>query len=86
MIEVDVVLLPDRATRRGRVDPAASIESAKKGILKLAKPGEDPALYDLFVVPRNRNPALSAIGVAPDDLIIISPREDLQPSFEWADD
>ena len=81
VIVVDVIVLPDRTPRKGRIDPSATLESAKKGILQKANPEANPADYDIAVIPRHRNPPLSTIGIAANDLIIISPRDELGPEL-----
>jgi hypothetical protein len=85
--DVDIMVWPDRQIRRGRIEPTASLQKAKKDILGALRKGESPDDYGIAIAPVNRNPALNSVGIQAHDLVILFLRDDMAPpAFVLTDD
>jgi hypothetical protein len=86
MIEIEVLLLPQRIRKRGRIDPSASFDRIRSDIVKALKLG-DPDDYTLSLAPKSGKLSPRAYQPSPGDLFILTKQEELgKPAFTLSED
>ncbi|RLC08067.1 MAG: hypothetical protein DRH43_10680 [Deltaproteobacteria bacterium] len=79
MIEVEVMVFPERTRRRARVDPSVPLEKIKIDMVKALGIGE-PEEYEIAVSPRSTRQTYQNLRPTPGDTIILVRKEDLAGS------
>lgn len=79
MIEVEIMILPERTRKRARVDPTFHLEKIKADLVKAIGLGE-PDEYEISVSPKSKKQPYQNLKPSPGDLLILIRKEDLASS------
>jgi hypothetical protein len=75
MIEVEVMVFPERTRRRARIDPAVPLEKIKIDMVKALGIGE-PEEYEIAVSPKSTRQPYQNLRPSPGDTVILVKKED----------
>lgn len=79
MVEVEVMVFPERTRKRARVDPSVLLEKIKVDLVRALGIGE-PEEYEIAVSPRSTRQPYQNLRPSPGDTIILVRKEDLAGS------
>lgn len=79
MIEVEIMVFPERKRRRARVDPSAPLAKIKVDLVRALGIGE-PEEYEIAISPRATRQSYQNLRPSPGDTILLVRKEDLTGS------
>lgn len=86
MIDIEVLILPQRIRKRGRIDPSASFDRIKADIVKAFGLG-DPDDYSILFRPKSGKLSPQDYRLTPGDLLVLTKLDELGgPAFEPLED